>query len=199
MMTLRLAPATSLLLLAACAAPPPSPPPDVPASLRVPDKLALAAQVPATGVQIYDCAPSKADPGKYEWAYRAPEAQLFDTTGRTIGKHYGGPTWESNEGGKVIIRARSSHDYHSQNPGIRITVADSGVGISPAHREKIFTPFFSTKKEVGTGLGLWITKDLLEKKGGSIHFRSRQSAPSGTVMSLFLPMAVSNTRTEVAA
>ena len=105
----------------------------------------------------------------------------------------------SNEGGKIIIRARSSHDYHSQSPGIRITVADRGVGISPAHREKIFTPFFSTKKEVGTGLGLWITKDLLEKKGGRIHFRSRQSAPSGTVMSLFLPMAVSNTRTEVAA
>jgi len=105
----------------------------------------------------------------------------------------------SNDGGKIIVRARSSHDYRSRRPGIRITVADNGVGISPAHQDKIFTPFFTTKKEVGTGLGLWITKDLLEKKEGSIHFRSSQSAPSGTVMSLFLPMTVSNTRTEVAA
>ena len=105
----------------------------------------------------------------------------------------------SGDSGKIIVRARASHDYRSRRPGIRITVADNGVGISPADRDKIFTPFFSTKKEVGTGLGLWITKDLLEKKDGSIHFRSRQSAPSGTVMSLFLPMAVSNTRTEVAA
>jgi len=104
-----------------------------------------------------------------------------------------------HDGGKIIIHARTSHDYRSRRPGIRITVADNGVGISPAHREKVFTPFFSTKREVGTGLGLWITKDLLEKKQGSIHFRSRQSIPSGTVMSFFLPMTLSATHTGVAA
>ena len=97
-------------LLGACAAPPPSPPPDLPASIRVPDKLALAQEVPATGVQIYDCAPTKTDPAKFEWAFRAPEAQLVDTTGRTIGKHYGGPTWESNDGSKVVAEVKGRDD-----------------------------------------------------------------------------------------
>lgn len=108
MQTFRFASATSILLLAACAATGPSPPPDVPASIRVPDKLALAQEVPATGVQIYDCAPSKADPSKLEWAFRAPDAQLFDSAGRSIGKHYAGPTWESNEGGKVVAAVQGS-------------------------------------------------------------------------------------------
>lgn len=105
----------------------------------------------------------------------------------------------SNECGKIVIRARSSRDYRSDRPGIRITVADNGVGISPHHKSKIFTPFFSTKKEVGTGLGLWITKDLLEKKQGCIRFRSSQSSPSGTVISIFLPTTPLMTQAGVAA
>lgn len=93
----------------------------------------------------------------------------------------------SRDGGRLIIRARSSRDPVSGDSGIRITIADTGAGI-PAHdRARLFVPFFTTKKEVGTGLGLWITKDLIEKRGGSIHFRSRTTAPSGTVMSIFLP------------
>src|SRR5690349_18625089 len=102
-------------LIAGCAAAPLTPPPDLPASVRVPDKLALAQEVPATGVQIYDCTPSKADPSKLEWTFRAPEAQLFDTAGRTIGKHYGGPTWESNAGGKVVAEVKGRDDGPDAN------------------------------------------------------------------------------------
>jgi PAS domain S-box-containing protein len=93
----------------------------------------------------------------------------------------------SRDGGKIFIRARASRDLVTGQQGIRITVADTGVGIAEADKPKVFDPFFTTKKEVGTGLGLWITKDILTRKGGRIHFRSRTSNPSGTVMSIFIP------------
>jgi len=92
--------------------------------------------------------------------------------------------------GRIIVHARASRDFRSNRPGIRITVADAGAGIAREDRNKVFAPFFTTKKDVGTGLGLWITKDLLEKKGGHIRFRSRDSEPFGTVMSIYLPAEV---------
>jgi len=75
---------------------------------NVPDKLkpganeSLAMVVPAKGVQIYECRAVKDKPGAYEWAFVAPEADLFDTRGNRIGKHYGGPHWESNDSSKII-------------------------------------------------------------------------------------------------
>jgi PAS domain S-box-containing protein len=94
----------------------------------------------------------------------------------------------SNEGGRILIRARASRHFRSESPGIRITVADDGVGISDRHKPSVFLPFFTTKQEVGTGLGLWVTRELLEKKGGHIRFRSRDSQRSGTVMTIYLPL-----------
>ncbi len=95
----------------------------------------------------------------------------------------------SHPRGKIIIRARSSRNLRGEGHGTRIAIADTGSGIAAKDRGKLFSPFFTTKKDVGTGLGLWITKDLLEKKGGYIRFRSRDSKPSGTVMSIYLPEA----------
>jgi PAS domain S-box-containing protein len=88
----------------------------------------------------------------------------------------------SREGGRLIIRARAA-----RCGGARITIADTGVGIAARDQANLFTPFFTTKREVGTGLGLWITRDLLRKKGGNIRFRSRNQEPSGTVMRIYLP------------
>ncbi len=93
----------------------------------------------------------------------------------------------SKENGKIIICARTSHHIPSGGSGVRITIADNGVGISDENKQKLFAPFFTTKTAVGTGLGLWITKDLLEKRGGRIRFRSTDSDPSGTVMTIYLP------------
>jgi PAS domain S-box-containing protein len=93
----------------------------------------------------------------------------------------------SHARGKIIIRARSSRNLRGEGNGTRIAIADTGSGIAAKDRGKLFSPFFTTKKDVGTGLGLWITKDLLEKKGGYIRVRSRDSKPSGTVMSIYLP------------
>ena len=99
----------------------------------------------------------------------------------------------SRERGKIIIRARRIRDPRTSRSGVRITIADNGIGIPSEHKAKLFAPFFTSRKEVGTGLGLWITKDLVEKKGGTIRFRSRDSKPTGTVMSIYLPDATTNT------
>jgi hypothetical protein len=83
--------------LAACAATPPAPGP-----LRVPADQSLIKQLHAKGVQIYECQAAKSDPAQFEWVFRGPEANLASRGGRIVGKHYGGPTWEANDGSKVV-------------------------------------------------------------------------------------------------
>jgi PAS domain S-box-containing protein len=94
----------------------------------------------------------------------------------------------SREGGRLIIRAHIAPHGRCEGRAMRISVADDGSGISNENKAKIFAPFFTTKEHVGTGLGLWITKSLIEKHGGRMQVRSRESQPSGTVMSFWLPM-----------
>lgn len=94
----------------------------------------------------------------------------------------------SHEGGTVWVRAHSSSNWtNGFEPGIRITVADNGSGMAPEVQKRIFVPFFTTKVNVGTGIGLWVTKSLIEQQGGYLRFCSRQGKRSGTVMSFFLP------------
>jgi signal transduction histidine kinase len=94
----------------------------------------------------------------------------------------------SNEGGKLLISAkRSTFKRSGQGKGVRITIADRGPGMSPEVQAKIFTPFFTTKQDVGTGLGLWVSRSIVEKQRGLLQFRSRQGNNSGTAMSLLLP------------
>lgn len=92
----------------------------------------------------------------------------------------------SNQGSKIFVRARTLKRPHAADV-VQITVADQGHGISAASRDHIFAPFFTTKTEVGTGLGLWVTKGMVEKHGGKIRFRSRAGTPSGTVFQVLLP------------
>ena len=97
-----------VLLLAGCSMTRGLPNPAVPESLKVPDTQTLLLESQATGVQIYVCQANKDDPAKFEWTLKAPEAELFDGSGRQTGKHYAGPTWEANDGSKVIgeVKAR---------------------------------------------------------------------------------------------
>jgi signal transduction histidine kinase len=69
----------------------------------------------------------------------------------------------------------------------RLTVADTGGGIRREIRKNLFKQFFTTKGSGGTGLGLWLTRDIVEKNGGRLRFRSRTDAPSGTVFTMYLP------------
>jgi PAS domain S-box-containing protein len=92
--------------------------------------------------------------------------------------------------GRIIVCCRESHDWrHSARRGVRITVADTGSGIPVNVRKAIFEPFFTTKGESGTGLGLWVSADVVARHGGRISLRSKTTPPSGSVFSIFLPYA----------
>ena len=76
--------------------------------------------------------------------------------------------------------------YVNQRPMIRLTIADSGIGIASEHRKRIFEPFFTTKKSFGTGLGLWVSSELVKKHDGRIRVRSQSG--KGTVVTIWLPV-----------
>lgn len=70
---------------------------------------------------------------------------------------------------------------------VRVTVADTGSGIRKEIRENLFSQFFTTKGSRGTGLGLWLTRDIVQRNWGRLRYRSRVHAPSGTVFAMYLP------------
>ena len=91
-------------------------------------------------------------------------------------------------GGELIIRTRAALDPRSRTRGVRITIADTGEGMSAHSLQHIFEAFFTTKGISGTGLGLWVSSGIVQKHEGRLHVRSSQDAiHHGTVFSLFLP------------
>jgi signal transduction histidine kinase len=91
-------------------------------------------------------------------------------------------------GGRIVLRASVSIDPLNASHRVRITVADAGCGMVPATTRRIFEPFFTTKGTVGTGLGLWVSRQLIEKNIGSIKVRSNPHGPhQGTTFSILLP------------
>ena len=69
-----------------------------------------------------------------------------------------------------------------------MTIRDSGTGIPKEYLERIFEPFFITKGNLGTGIGLWVSRQLIEKSGGHLSAESGTDENSrGTVISIFLP------------
>ena len=77
-------------------------PPPVPDNIKVPDGQTVLLKALGKGVQIYGCKAKPGDPGKFEWSFKAPEADLTNEHGDKIAKHYAGPTWEANDGSKVV-------------------------------------------------------------------------------------------------
>ncbi|RSL16721.1 PAS domain S-box-containing protein [Edaphobacter aggregans] len=91
-------------------------------------------------------------------------------------------------GGRLIIRAHDATDHPTDRKGVRITIADTGHGMSPAVRARIFEPFFTTKDLNGTGLGLWISTGIVNRHQGRLTLRSTEHPiHHGTIFSLFLP------------
>jgi PAS domain S-box-containing protein len=97
----------------------------------------------------------------------------------------------SGTGGRLVIRIRGSHDWRNSGiPGLRITLLDTGCGMDRATRHRIYEPFFTTKKESGTGLGLWVVSEIIDRQQGDLRVWSSEiPARSGTAFSLFLPLA----------
>ncbi len=138
----------------------------------------------------------------------------FDSSGISIERHYEPntrisiPPHELRQIATNLI-ANASDAVSSPSPGpsggpspkiaIRIakhqhtavlTVEDNGAGIPATNLQRIFDPFFSTKKEVGTGIGLWVTKEIVEKNGGTISVESG-NLPHGfhTIFRVEFPLA----------
>jgi signal transduction histidine kinase len=91
-------------------------------------------------------------------------------------------------GGRLMIRLHPERDRHSGSSGVRLTVADTGEGISSEIESRLFEPFQTTKELTGTGLGLWVSKGIVEKHGGRIRTRTRRGATHGTVFTVWLPV-----------
>jgi signal transduction histidine kinase len=89
------------------------------------------------------------------------------------------------DGGR--LRVHVSHCLRQDFHYARLTVADTGGGIPLEIRKRLFSQFFTTKGSRGTGLGLWLTRDIVLRSGGRLRYRSRTTAPSGTVFTIYLP------------
>lgn len=100
-----------------------------PQQLQPPANERLLLEVHAKGDQIYTC---KEDIDRYAWTLKAPEAQLFDKDGKPFGKHYAGPSWEANDGSKIVGKATAnapSRDANSIAWLLVTVVSRSGQGI----------------------------------------------------------------------
>lgn len=124
----------------------------------------------------------------------------FDTSGEVVG--YPGPLRQvivnlvSNaidaiapgRDGSIRIRIANAHHPSTMVEGVRLSISDNGSGIKATDIKRLFQPFFSTKREEGTGLGLWVTYGIVTQHGGTIQVRSHAGEQThGTVFSIFLP------------
>jgi signal transduction histidine kinase len=100
---------------------------------------------------------------------------------------------DASDSGDILIRARRR--TVDGREAVSVLIADHGSGVPSAIRQRLFSPFFTTKQSVGTGLGLWVTRGMVEKHGGSIAFRTSAQAPSGTVFRVVLPATVGRLET----
>jgi PAS domain S-box-containing protein len=92
------------------------------------------------------------------------------------------------EGGRLRIHVHESTDWKTLASGVCISVCDTGSGIPPEHAKRLFEPFFSTKSTKGTGLGLWISKGIIQKYDGTIRFRTvRLFSGPVTCFQVFIP------------
>lgn len=91
-------------------------------------------------------------------------------------------------GGRVLLRTRDGRNWQAGQPGLVLTVADTGPGMSPQTSQQAFEAFYTTKGLGGTGLGLWVTKEIVDRHDGQIRLRSsQQRGHTGTVFAVFLP------------
>lgn len=98
--------------------------------------------------------------------------------------------------GRVVVRVSRIRNWKdSANSVTRVSIADNGPGISDAVRSHLFEPFFSTKGVAGTGLGLWVSQDIIRRHGGRIRIRSQvEGKNTRTVVSVTLPAQVETTK-----
>ena len=91
-------------------------------------------------------------------------------------------------GGRLLVRSREATDWRTGRRGLVLTLADTGVGMDNATKRRMYEAFFTTKGIGGSGLGLWISAEIMQRHHGRILIRSSQrEGHRGTVVTLFLP------------
>ena len=91
-------------------------------------------------------------------------------------------------GGTIVIRAKIHPGWGDDSIKVRLSIADNGQGIDPAILPQLFEPFFTTKGSIGNGLGLWVTREIVDKHRGTIRARSHRGGElTGTTFSVLLP------------
>ncbi|MGB7136879.1 MAG: ATP-binding protein [Acidobacteriaceae bacterium] len=95
----------------------------------------------------------------------------------------------SSPNGRLLLRVRCTRAWSDPGVrGVRVSVGDNGSGIPPQIQRRLGEPFFTTKGQSGTGLGLWVTRSIIQRYGGEIQLRSSvDPRRHGTVFSIFLP------------
>ncbi len=99
-------------------------------------------------------------------------------------------------GGSLYLRVRGGPGLNGSKvwcDGVHVTIADSGTGMSAETQFRIWEAFFTTKQATGTGLGLWVSEEIVRKHGGSVNVRSREGERSGTCFRIFLPLVPEGT------
>jgi len=96
-------------------------------------------------------------------------------------------------GGRLLLRSHVGREWTTGRPGLVITVADTGSGMPASVANRIFEPFYTTKGASGTGLGLWVSNEIVRRHHGTLRFRSSEKeGRSGTIFALFLPFDAVN-------
>jgi signal transduction histidine kinase len=121
----------------------------------------------------------------------APELLCFAGELRQVFVNIIGNAVESiKNGGQITIRVRPGTDWQTGDRGVRVTIADTGSGISLETRKHMFEAFYTTKGSGGSGLGLWVTDRIVHKHRGHIRVRNRLGAQlGGTAFALVFPYA----------
>jgi len=118
-----------------------------------------------------------------------PSATVLSSPGelrQVIANIIGNAIDAMRRGGRLRVRISGERNHHRR---VRLTIADTGSGIPPHILPTIFEPFVTTKGETGTGLGLWVTKEIITKNGWDIRVRSnRNPGRNGTVFSILIPV-----------
>jgi signal transduction histidine kinase len=131
-----------------------------------------------TGVELqtrFGCTrPIRIHPGEVRQAFGNLIVNALDA----MGEH----------GGMLRVRCLDTTDWTTETQGVRFVISDSGTGISDALLPQIFAAFFTTKDVKGSGIGLWLTSEIVAKHRGRVRVRSRDHGPyRGTLFDIFLP------------
>jgi PAS domain S-box-containing protein len=118
------------------------------------------------------------------------EVQCYDSELRQVFANLIGNAFDAmSAGGTLRLRVRDSRNQRTGEEGVRVTIADTGSGMSDNTRQHLFDPFFTTKGMNGSGLGLWVSSDILERHRAIVRLKTKQAeSGSGTIFNIFFPL-----------